>query len=59
MQKFEPINHVDDVDLIEFVAQFDAGKITRTEFQQRVRALPNERLLTLSRILTAGHAFAA
>ena len=48
------INYDDHSDLIELVAQFDAGEMTRSEFQRRVRALPNERLLIVSRILTAG-----
>jgi hypothetical protein len=44
-------------DLIWLVAQFDGGQITRREFQQRVRALSNEELLVISRILNSeyGH----
>jgi hypothetical protein len=43
----------DYADLIELVAKFDSGEITRSEFQQRVRRLSNEQLLMVSRILRA------
>lgn len=57
MTHSEPLNYAKYTQLIELVAEFDAGKMTRNEFQQRARALPTDLLLTLSEILTAGRVF--
>jgi len=53
----EHINYAKYTELIELVAEFDAAKMSRNEFQQRARALPTDLLLILSEILTAGRVF--
>lgn len=40
-------------ELIDLVAAFDAGRISRTEFQRRARSMPTEQLVVLSEILSA------
>ena len=57
MKHQEHSNYAKYTDLIELVAEFDAGQMSRNEFQQRARALPTELLLILSEILTAGRVF--
>ena len=57
MKHPELINYAKYTELIELVAEFDAGKMSRIEFQQRARALPTDLLLILSEILTAGRVF--
>ena len=57
MKHPELINYAKYTELIELVAEFDAGKMSRNEFQQRARALPTDLLLILSEILTAGRVF--
>jgi hypothetical protein len=54
MKQAEQRNCVHYSDLIDLVAEFDSGMISRTDFQQRVRALPTELLMVLSKILIAG-----
>lgn len=51
MQNAQMVRHDEFQQLFDLVADFDAGKITRSEFQRRARVLPNESLLVLSRIL--------
>jgi hypothetical protein len=53
VQNIEAVNFAQHAELVELVAQFDAGKISRREFHRRARALPNEYLVLLSRILAA------
>ena len=53
------MNYVNYSELIDLVAEFDSGRISRTDFQQRARALPTELLMVLSEILTAGPVRAA
>ncbi len=57
MKHPEHINYAKYTELIELVAEFDAGKIGRKEFQRRARALPTDLLLILSEILTADRVF--
>jgi hypothetical protein len=57
MRHSEDIGYEKYTELIELVAEFDAGKMSRNEFQQRARALPTDLLLILSEILTAGRVF--
>jgi hypothetical protein len=57
MKQAEQINQAKYAELMDLVAEFDGGRISRTEFQQRVRALPTELLMVLSDILTAGRIF--
>ena len=57
MRHSEHTDYAKYTELIELVAEFDAGKMSRNEFQQRARALPTDFLLILSEILTAGRVF--
>jgi hypothetical protein len=50
-------NYANHAELSQLVDEFDAGIISRTDFQQRSRALPNELLVVLSEILIAGPVF--
>jgi hypothetical protein len=57
MKQAEHVTYAKYTELVGLVAEFDAGRISRTEFQKRARALPTELLVVLSEILTAGRVF--
>lgn len=57
MKHAEHRNYVKYSELIDLVAEFDSGRISRTDFQQRARTLPTELLMVLSEILIAGPVF--
>lgn len=57
MQHPEYSNYANHAELSQLVAEFDAGMISRTDFQHRARALPTELLVVLSEILIAGPVF--
>jgi hypothetical protein len=48
---------IDEANLIMLVDSFDSGLISRKEFQERVRALPEEGILRISRILRGEASF--
>jgi hypothetical protein len=51
MQKIHSLTSDNYPELMDLVTQFDSGALTRREFQRRVRELPTESLLIVSRIL--------
>jgi len=57
MKPPEHSNCVNYAELRQLVAEFDAGRISRTDFQRRARALPTELLVVLSEILIAAPVF--